>query len=867
MRSRIIRLASATLVLLSCMSSAVIHTTPATHPDAVRYATAAYMRLPLSFEANNGQTDPRVKFLTRGSGYQLFLTPTEAVLTLRQDVGGERTHKKSHHDSSEKADASSRSAVLRMKIVGGNAEPGLTGLGELTGRTNYFIGNDPEKWRTNVPNYARVEYHSVYPGVDLVYYGSQGRVEHDFVVAPGADPSQIKLSFDGANKVGIDDQGDLVLGVPGGELRLERPRMYQDINGERREIAGGYVLTGAGDFRREDGEASVPAHHIGFQVARYDPSRPLVIDPVLWYSTYLGGGSTETGKNVAVDASGNVYVVGETNSIDFPTTAPFQSQLRSIDVFVTKLTSTASATETSAFIYSTYLGGTGAEEAGGIAVDSGGNAYVVGDTNSTNFPISTAVTPIQSVLVRNDDVFVTKLNPSGTALVYSTYLGGSDFDHGQGIAVDGFGNAYITGHTESDDFPIRAAFQSVHRDAEGITDAFVTKLLVISFGFPAHLALSLGYSTYLGGTDQDEGHAIAVDSSGNAYVTGSTRSSNFPTTPNPFRADQPGGDAFVTKLSKGGSLVFSTYLGGTGDDTASSIAVDSLLNVYVTGETTSGNTFPIQNAFSATQSGPRDVFVTKFNSDGASLVFSTFLGGSNTETASGITVDSARNVWVTGSTFSSDFPTKNALQSHLAGSTASLPTADAFVTQIKAGGSQLAFSTYLGGSSGDTGNSIAVDSSDNIYVAGDTFSTDFPTKNALQSVIHGFRDAFVLKIGATLRPDLTGSWSELSQTCRGRGPVCSLQGVFEVQNVGTADASNSQLRFYLSSDAKLDGSDRLIGKVAVGELREDESKTRILNAELAGSASGLFVIAFVDAGSDLQEPDEINNVVAFGPIP
>ena len=248
MRSRIIRLASATLVLLSCMSSAVIHTTPATHPDAVRYASAAYMRLPLSFEANNGQTDPRVKFLTRGSGYQLFLTPTEAVLTLRQDVGGERTHKKSHHDSSEKADASSRSAVLRMKIVGGNAEPGLTGLGELTGRTNYFIGNDPEKWRTNVPNYARVEYHSVYPGVDLVYYGSQGRVEHDFVVAPGADPSQIKLSFDGANKVGIDDQGDLVLGVPGGELRLERPRIYQDIKGERREIAGGYVLTGPAIF-------------------------------------------------------------------------------------------------------------------------------------------------------------------------------------------------------------------------------------------------------------------------------------------------------------------------------------------------------------------------------------------------------------------------------------------------------------------------------------------------------------------------------------------------------------------------------------------------------------------------------------------
>ena len=579
----------------------------------------SYGKLPLSFEANEGQTDSQVKFISRGTGYSLFLTSTEAVLSLKTP--------------------SSSAIVLKMKLVGANPSPQLTGRDELPGKSNYFIGNDPAKWRTNVSNYAKVKYADVYPGVDLVYYGNQRQLEYDFLVSPSADPGAIRLAIDGCEKSRIDEQGDLVLEVDRSEIRLHQPVIYQEINRSRRSIGGKFVM-------RSERE-------VGFEIARYDASKPLIIDPVISYSTYLGGSGDESVGGIAVDSAGNAYITGTTDSSDFPTANPLQAVfLRGICetlpvgtttfpcsvAFVTKLNAAGSGV-----IYSTYLGGGGRDAGGRIAVDFAGNAYVTGSTNSTNFPTANAFQP---VLAGQRDAFVTKLNPAGSALIYSTYLGGSGLDFGFGIAVDSSGNAYVTGSTNSTDFPTANAFQAMNIG----NDAFVTKL--------NSAGSALLYSTFLGGSGSDGATGIAVDSSGNAYVTGSTSSTDFPTA-NAFQAAYGGdlSDAFVTKLNATGSaLVYSTYLGGRGSgdngDSGQAIAVDSSGNAYVTGYTDSGD-FPTVNAFQPVYhccTGYEymgDAFVTKLNAAG-SAVYSSHLGGSVYDIGSGIAVDSSGNAYVTG---------------------------------------------------------------------------------------------------------------------------------------------------------------------------------------------------------------------------
>src|SRR3989441_926920 len=491
-----------------------------------------------------------------------------------------------------------------MKLLGANPTPRVTGVEELRGRSNYFIGNDPAKWRANVPTYAKVEYRDVYPGVNLVYYGNQRQLEFDFIVAPGADPQRIRLGVEGADRLDLDAQGDLVVQTGGAQVRLQQPHVYQMANGVRQEIESRYVLN--------------DHHEVEIWVAAYDTHKPLVIDPTLAYSTYLGGTGFDEGFGIAVDSLGQAYVTGVTASLDFPTTAgAFQSSSAgSEDAFVTKLNPTGAV-----LVYSTYLGGTNSDVGLGIAVDSLGQAYVTGETFSADFP-TTAGAFQPSSPGGFSDAFVTKLNPTGAALAYSTYLGGTDFDEGFGIAVDSLGQAYVTGVSASLDFPMTAgAFQP--RFAGGSLDAFVTKLN------PTGAALA--YSTYLGGTGDEEGFGIAVDATGNAYVTGLTNSNlDFPTTAGAFQRSSAGGisDAFVTKLNAAGAaLVYSTYLGGTGDEDGFGIAVDAAGHAYVTGITFSPDFPTTAGAFQPSSTGG-DAFVPKPKPSRAALVFSHYLSGS-----------------------------------------------------------------------------------------------------------------------------------------------------------------------------------------------------------------------------------------------
>jgi hypothetical protein len=781
-----------------------------------------YGKIPLSFEANQGQTNPRVKFLSRGSGYSLFLTPTEAVLTLRSSGPGSKA--KSQETQAEGPDLLSgraaanefrkerraadlqgepvlRQTVLRMKLVGSNPAPKISGVDRLPGKSNYFIGDDPKKWRTDVSTYAKVNYEQVYPGVDLVYHGTQGKLEYDFVVAPGADPGLIRLSFPGADRLELDPQGDLVLHTAVGAVREHKPVVYQEIHGVRQAIAGSYVLQSKAE--------------VGFAIAQYDASQPLIIDPVLSYSTYLGGSGGDEGRGIAVDSAGNAYVTGETNSADFPTTpGAFQTTsggggcdwFSGDEAFVTKLNPAGTA-----LVYSTYLGGSGCDGGVSIAVDSAGNAYVAGWTESTNFPTTPGAFQPTFGVGGFGDAFVTKLDPTGSALDYSTYLGGDNYDQGIGIAVDSAGNAYVAGSTSSANFPTTpGAFQTIYPAStcayqgvpQGISDLFVTKL--------NPTASALDYSTYLGGSGCEgggRGSVIAVDSAGNAYVTGVTRSADFPTTPGAFRttygggacSSGPCGDAFVTKLNPTGStLVYSTYLGGSDEDNGLGIAVDSAGHAYVTGVTLSTNFPTTPSAFQTAFGGFDDAFVTTLNPTGTARVYSTYLGGSSLDEGLGIAVDSAGNAYVTGRTQSSNFPTTTSAFQPIFGG-----YYDAFVTKLNPTGTAPLYSTYLGGSGAEGGDllpggGIAVDATGNAYVAGIT-SGNFPTTpGAFQTAFGGGTDflpfdAFVTKIveqnvesGLTLTPSSLAFGNQVVNTT-------SVTTTVTLANTGTTPVSISSI--------------------------------------------------------------------------
>jgi hypothetical protein len=688
-----------------------------------------YGKLPLRFERNRGQTDDRVKFLSRGSGYTLFLMPSEAVLALRN-----RENKRGAEEIAAVEQTRVSRSVLRMLVLGANRGPRMEGLDRSSGKNHYFIGSDPEKWRTSVSHYGRVRCVDVYPGIDLVYYGKEGRLEYDFVVSPGADPTAIHLRFNGMKELNLDDEGNLVLAVEGGHVVQHAPIIYQELNGQKRRVPGGYLLKGNNE--------------VAFQVAGYDARSPLVIDPILGYSTYLGGSMSDRAAAIAVDNVGSAYVTGWTFSTDFPEEGPSLERGAEEDVFVTKLNRFGTD-----LVYSTFLGGDDYDHAQGIAVDSQGSAYITGYTKSTDFPVKQ---PFQSLNRGNDDAFVAKLSADGSSLIYSTYLGGRESDRGAAIAVDAAGRAYVTGYTLSDEFPIAplvcaprldCPYQNGRRDR---ADVFVTK-------FDAQ-GDDLVYSTYLGGNDQDTADAIALDDSGRVIVAGTTLSTDFPTEI-PIQVSSAGGmdDGFVTKLdSNGHALIFSTYLGGSNRDSIQGLALDSSTNIYVAG-TTSSNDFPTTpGAFSERyKGGDYDVFVARLRFSGTEIQYSTYLGGESSDVARGLAVTDAGNACVTGYTESTVFPTLNAIQADKAPPLTGMDGRDVFVTKLNRAGSALLYSTYLGGEGMDYAQGIAMDELGHAYVTGLANSADFPTapprpcipsQCPFQAVFAGGGDVFISRI-------------------------------------------------------------------------------------------------------------------------
>jgi len=689
------------LLAVFCSITAPLPTLAQAPPGAHTSGSSATTRvkwgdIPLSFEPNVGQETPEVRYLAKNSTYTLYLADGEMLLNGR------------------------RQAPLKMTFVNASLAARIVGDGQQVSTSNYLIGNDSSKWRTGVPNYGRARYRSVYPGIDLVFYGHDGGdVEYDWIVSPSADPSRIRLRFENATRLRVDRQGDLVIELGETAYRQKKPVAYQNVGGKRVEVDATWRLHGKDAWIR---------------IGTYDRTRPLIIDPVLYYSTYLGGSGNDYAYAVAVDGLGNTYVTGGTASTNFPTTNPLQGSLRGTnDVFVTKINAAGTAK-----IYSTFLGSGGVDEGRGIAVNSLGEVYVTGSAGFSDFPTKNA---IQATWGGSGDAFLTKLDSTGASLVYSTYLGGSAIDYGTAIALDPAGNAYVTGVTFSTNFPTVNAFQS----AKGLQqDAFVAK---INPSGSAYL-----YVTYLGGNNVDEAYGIATDTSGNAYLTGWTQSTNFPMQ-SPIRGSNAGGvDGFVTKLNPAGSaLVYSTYLGGTGNDYGTAIAVDASSNAFVTGVTASDD-FPLANPIDNLLGSHAvdDVFVAKLNPAGSALVYSTYLGGGSQDDAYAIAIDKAGNAYVTGRTNSSDYPLVNPIQ-------VTRFAFDMFVTEINASGSALLFSTFLGGSGSESGRGIAIDSLGNIHIAGESTSTDFPVARAVQTSSGGSQDAIVLLFADTAPPTVVVS--------------------------------------------------------------------------------------------------------------
>ncbi len=685
------------------------------------YQINSLINLPFSFELNMGQKANHIRFLTRGREYTAFFTPNEVIFTLQE---GKKENSISPKVRKPLEEQSNKYNLLKMKMEGSNSDIEIIGEELLEGRFNYLIDKDTEKWITNVPTYRRIKYKEIYPGIDLIYYGNEHQLEHDFIVQPNIDPKVINLSFEGAENIEVDKDGHLIVETKTGRLKLLKPIVYQDINGKQQEIKSSY------EIRRN--------RNVGFILGKYNNSIPLRIDPVLSYSTFLGGSNGEIGYGITTDKNGNAYITGTTASNNFPTTeGSYNGSFSGVfDVFITKLNPSGTA-----LVYSTFLGGNDDDIGYSITIDNEDNVYITGTTASNNFPTTEGA--YDGSFNGNYDVFITKLNSTGTDLVYSTFLGGTGTDSGNAIAIDVEGNAYIAGQTNNNTFPTTEG--AYDRTLNGGYDAFVAKL--------NSSGTSLVYSTFLGGTNIDIGSGIALDMIGNAYITGQTFSNNFPTTEGAYDTTYNSigyYDAFVTKLNPSGTqLVYSTYLGGRDTDSGKGIAIDSEGNAYITGYTRSNNFPTTPGAYDTTLNsvGYYDVFITKLNPNGSGIVYSTFLGGSNEDRGYGIVLDRFGNTYITGQTLSSNFPTTPGAYST---TLSSVGYYDAFVTKLNPSGTALVYSTFLGGSYNDYGNGIAIDSSGNVYVTGQTNSSNFPTSEGAYNRIYNgtstsYSDVFVTK--------------------------------------------------------------------------------------------------------------------------
>jgi hypothetical protein len=757
-------------------------------------ALTSYGHLPLMFEPNLGQTDPQVRFIARGSGYGLFLTDQDAVLSLQRSrrVGNEKTV---------------TGSVVRMKLASANSNAQVAGAEALRGTSNYLIGNDATKWQRDIPQYARVRYSNVYPGVDLVYYGNQGQLEYDFQVAPGADPKNIQLSFEGSRSLKLD-AGDLIVETGDGDLRLEAPRVYQSEGATHKPVNGRFVL--------------LAQDRIGFEIGDYDRSQSLVIDPVLTYSTYLGGTGTEMLPSIAVDSGASIYVTGATTSTDFPVTnsTTFKSGATS-NVFIAKFDPSGST-----LVFATYLGGTGADVSVGIAVDAATNVYVAGTTTSTDFPTSTSAFQTTPLAPGNPHTFVTELDPTGATLKYSSYFSGTKTDTAKGMTLDNKGFVYVIGITDSTDFPLAPTAGTFQSTLQGTNAFFISKIAPTSTG-----TNSLVFSTYFGGgfpnTGTVTGGAIAVDNNANGsnvYFTGGTTflytgqnaQTDFPIK-NAFQpclgnptvtsscptsgATVANPDAFVAKLNPGtttgAQLLYCTYLGGGNTDFGLGIGLDASGNAYITGSTNSsdhpavnGGITPYQANLAAPSTGSTDAFVAKINNPAQGtgttsvlLTYFSYLGGSGNDVGNAIAVDGVQGARVVGTTASSDLTALNPIPQ----GASFKGVTDAFVARLDTLGTTAStsqFVTFLGGSGADTGTSIAIDTDSNTYVTGETTSSDFPTVNPFQGTPKG-QDVFVSKLGPSLNFDLSVSSPTFNSVNAGN----QISFTYTVKNTGDTTAN------------------------------------------------------------------------------
>jgi len=719
-------------------------------PTQGRQINSNYGNAPLMFEANQGQTNSQVKFLSHGSGYSVFLTAGGMVLALRTSettspavasVAPSRDNKKPSRVSSirqmERTSKEAKSAVIAIDVVGAATNPTIVGEEALSTKVNYFIGQDPNKWRRNVPTYGKIRYRNVYPGIDLVYYGNNHRVEYDFDLAPGADAANIQFAVKGADGLTVDSEGNLVLAKGASELRFQTPLLYQEIKGIRARVPGKYVLR--------------DSTHVGFEVGSYDTTEPLVIDPVLVYSTFLGGSSDDFSNGIAVDSTGDAYVVGLTDSPNFPLASIGSYSDTQFRMFLTKLNSNGSN-----LLFADYFGGTSAsDEAAGVALDSSGNAYVTGVTTSSDFPV---VNAFQSALAGSEDAFLVKFSADGSSIIYSTYLGGSTLTYiggstsqfGNAVSVDPAGEAIVAGVTMATNFPTTNAYQS-SASADQFGDwgeyGFVTKF--------APNGASLVYSTYLAGSTlntstcsgcfpDSEILGVVSDASGNAYITGFTTTTDFPVTPGAFTTTSPGyylsDVGFVSKLTSSGGLAYSTYLGGLTSSFLNAIAVDSTGSAYVTGYDIANDSFPIvtTNICDPSAASCNGAVIAKLNPAGSSLVYSTFLGTSNNMAGQAIQVDASGDAFIVGSAV--QFDLSNPIEGYAG-------NGDVVVAEIDSTATSLLMATFLGGQGWEAATSLALDSNGAVYVSGETQSLDFPvTQSAFQTMWGGQTDLFVAKI-------------------------------------------------------------------------------------------------------------------------
>ena len=804
-------------------------------------ATENYGKLPLSFEANVGQSAEPVQFLSRGKGYTLFLTPGEAVLSLRE-----------------------KSSVLRMKLVGANEKAELIGKQELQGKVNYLIGNDRSKWHTDVPTFRRVQYDDVWRGVDMLWYGSQTALEYDFVVNPGSEVSQIRVAFEGGAQMRLDGQGNLMVTSNGEEVKHCAPVVYQGTS----TVAGKYVIKG---------------NEIGFEVGPYDRSKPLVIDPVLIYSSYIGGDSSDLGFTVAADAQGNAYIGGESSSseVTFPLENAIQGTQNATLAFITKLNANGSN-----IVYSTFLGDANGfctedvcgTEVRGIAVTSDGGAAITGatvnDNNESDFPLTDNAFQRNGFCIgvcgleldRRVDAFVSLLSADGGSLVYSTLFGGGAsasgfggraFDAGNALALDSSNHIYITGQTASNNLPTKHAFQwSRHSEWDG-DDAFIA----VFNPFASSGNATLTYSSYYGGDGDEVGRGVAVDSAQNAYIVGSTASTDLetksPSTSAPLRATFQGGgfDGFVAKIDTeadgNASLTYSTYFGGNINDRVEAVAVDQFQRAYTGASNSSPSSFPLKNAFDSTQTNG-EAFIAKLNADGTALFYCSFLGGNNTNTANdgeeglGLTIDFGGNVYVTGRTTSgASFPVAHPLSPDLTG-TAFLAKIEATISSTTV--PKLLYSTTFGGG-GAKGEAIALDTRGNVYLAGTTTGALTTTQRAFDTTFNGgASDAFVAKFTSTFN-DTTGVFRPSSNT-------------FLLRNSNSAGQPDQQVTFGQSGDQPIVGDWNGDGTDKPGVFRPSTGQFFLLVKGTAitvnfGQAGDLAVVGDWD-GNGIDTPGVFN---------